>query len=412
MKKVLLSFLLVLIFLAFGAPSSVWANSQFERLSAGTTIESDYIRAAQSIQIDGVIKGDAFLMGGIVTINGKIDGDLFVIGGKVNVNGEVGNNVRIIAGDVIINSPIGRNIALICGNCAVSRQSSIEGSVLVGGLNMDLYAQKVGRGLRYFGSRLYLNSPVASETFVVANREFLLGPQASISGELKYTGNQEVVIESGATVAGSIVYQKTNQGENYPRFFGAQNIFGWFQKIRPLVDFLGFFAALMVGFLLLGLFPRAFEKVSSAIENKPYASLGWGVIIVLMVPTMALLFAVTIVGIPVSFVLLIIAYVLWTLAQYFVAFFLGRKILLTKFGERRGWALFLGLFILYLLGLLPVIGVLVKLILVLFAIGAVVPAYKQPALVEQTPLPFESKPSISPSIGEVKHSRGRPRKEN
>ena len=172
-----------------------------ELLKSGDVIDSDFIRAGDTVQIDGEIKGDAFLAGGIVTVNGQIDGDLFVLGGKVNVNGRVGNNVRVLGGDVSLNSPVGRNVLILCGNCTVTRQATVEGSLIGGGANLELSAAKIGRGFRFFGNRLYLNSEINSEAFVVADREFLLGPQASISGNLKYTGNQEAIVQPGATVA-------------------------------------------------------------------------------------------------------------------------------------------------------------------------------------------------------------------
>lgn len=386
--NILLLFSFFTFLFSFFSPVLAQGN---ELLTSGQVIEADYIRAGQVVQIDGEIKGDAFLVGGLVTINGKVDGDLFVLGGKVNINGPVGNSVRVLAGDVTINSAVNRNLLVICGNCTVTRQTAIGGSLIAAGGNMELSAPKVGRGFRFFGSRLFLNSEVANEAFVVADREFLLGPQASISGNLKYTGNSEAVLESGATVGGNISYEKQKQGENYPRFFGARTILDSYKKIKPLTEFLGFFVSALVGFILLGLFPRGFEKVTRAIENRPYASLGWGIIVLMGLPVVMILFALTIVGIPVAAVLLLVAWIVFLGAQYLAAFFVGRKIIMSKFGERRGWALVLGLFLFYLLGLIPILGNLVKIILMLFALGATVLAYKQPVIVEQRPLPYKYK---------------------
>ncbi len=381
-------------------PRPVYAQGENELIASGTVIDSDFVRAAQTIQVDGEIKGDAYLAGGLVTVNGKIDGDLFVLGGKVNVNGEVGNSIRIIGGDVNLNGPVGRNVAVVCANCIVTRQATIGGSLLATAANMEISTPSVGRGFRFFGSRLYLDSTVGNEAFVVADQQFLLGPRASVSGDLKYTGNSQVVLEPGATVGGSIAYQKSVQSDSYPRFFGARTVLSTYDKIKPVTEVLGFFVSALVGFVLLGLFPRGFEKVAMAIENRPYASLGWGVIILLMVPVLVVLFSLTIIGIPVAVVLVVLAYIGWLLAQYLTAFFLGRKILLSKFGERRGWALVLGLFLITLLGLVPMIGLVVKLILVMFALGATVLAYKQPVIVEQRALPFEY----------TSRKRGRPKK--
>ncbi|MBI4099394.1 polymer-forming cytoskeletal protein, partial [Candidatus Microgenomates bacterium] len=291
------------VFLLVGLwPRGVYAQGN-ELLKAGEIIESDYIRAGNTVQIDGEIKGDAFLAGGIVTVNGKIDGDLFVAAGKVSINGPVGNSIRVLAGDVTVNGLVGRNILLVCGNCSVTSSAVVEGSLLTAGGNLEVSAPRIGRGFRFFGNRLFLNSEVANEAFVVADREFLLGPRASISGSLKYTGSTEAVLEPGATVAGNISYQKQIQDESYPRFFGAKTILESYKKVQPLTQFLGFVVSALIGFVLLGLFPRGFEKVVSAIENRPYASLGWGAIAAVAVPVVAVLFTITVVGIPVAVVL-------------------------------------------------------------------------------------------------------------
>lgn len=391
--------LIVILFLA--SSKSVFAQS-YELLPAGQTIDSDYIRTGETIQIDGDIHGDAFLVGGLVTINGKVDGDLFVLGGKVNINGSVGNSIRIIAGDVTVNSPIGRNALLVCGNCNLTRQTSISGSLLVSGGNLEVSAGKIGRGFRYFGSRLFLNSEINNEAFVVADREFILGPAASVSSDLKYTGNSQAILESGATVAGKISYQQNNKDDNYPKFFGARTLLSSYKRLKPLTELVGFGVSALIGFILLGLFPRIFEKTVQAWQRQPAASLGWGIVVALMLPLVVVLLAVTIVGIPVSIVLAIVAYMAWMLSQYLTAFFLGRKIMLPRFGERRGWALLLGLFLIYLLGLIPFIGTLIKLILVLFALGALVISYRQPAIIEQR------LPETSSFL--TKRGRGRPRK--
>src|SRR3989344_1042789 len=389
-KLLVISYWLLVLFLPVGFltlhPDQVLAQGENELLPAGNVIESDYIRAANQIQIDGEIKGDAFLMGGLVTVNGKVDGDLFIAGGKVTVNGEVGNSVRIAGGDVVLNGPVGRSVLLFCRNCSVSRQATIAGSLIVAGGNADVSAPVIGKGFRYFGGRLYLNSPISNEAFVVADREFLLGPAASISGDLKYTGNSEVVVQPGATVAGHIAYEKINKDEQFPRFFGAKTIFSAYDRFRPIVDLVGFAVSALVGYVLLSLFPRFFEKVVTAIERQPYASFGWGVIVLLAIPVVAVLFALTIVGIPITLLLLIVGYVVLVMAKYLMAFFLGRRVLLARWGERRGWAMVAGLVIFYNLGLVPVVGGLVKLLLMLFALGAMVLSYRHKEIFEQDAL--------------------------
>lgn len=391
MKKVLIIFLFFL-FLSNFHPRSVVADSNFERLETGQVIDSDYIRAAQTIQIDGTINGDAFLVGGLVTVNGPVQGDLFVAAAKTNINGPVGGSIRILSLDSAVNSAIVRNALVLSLNSSITKNASIGGSLLAASSNLDVFASNIGKGVRFFGNRLYLNSQIDKEVFVVADQEFILGPKSSISGILKYTGSKKLVSESGATVSGTVIYDKTSSSsDEAPRFFGAKALLQSYKQVKPITDFFGFLITALIGFILLGLFPSGFEKVVMAIENKPYASLGWGVVVLVSVPILVVLFALTIVGIPVSVVLLLIASIVWVLAQYLMAFFIGRKVLAKRFGERRGWALLLGLASIYLVGMIPVLGSIVKVFLFVFALGAIILAYRQPVIVGPRIIPFETK---------------------
>jgi cytoskeletal protein CcmA (bactofilin family) len=396
----------MIFFLALAfSPVRVFAQSENEFLPSGTEINSDYIRLANVVQIDGEVHGDAFLVGGVVIVNGKIDGDLFVFGGKVTVNGLVGNSIRIIGGDVTINSTVGRNTLLVCGNCLVTKQASISGSLLAAAGNLELSAGAIGKGFRFFGNRLYLNSEIANEAFVVSQQQFVLGPNASISGDLKYTGANQAVLSQGATVSGSITYEKNNPEGDFPRFFGAKSIFDLRDRLTPVVNFGFLIIALLIGFLLMGIFPRWFEKSVQAMEKKPAASFGLGLISIVTVPVVSVLLAVTLVGIPVSIVAILIGYSLYVLAGFIAAFFIGRILLVRFLGERRGWALTVGLVIFYILGFFPYIGQLLRLLVTTYAIGGIVLSYRHPEIYNTEHLDQLSKMSEFKNVKVFQKSR-------
>ncbi len=403
MKKILL-LLLYFTFSLFNFQNVVF-GATVEVLSKGQTIDSDFFKVGNTVLIEGDVRGDTFLAGGLVTVNGNIDGDLFIAGGKVNVNGSVSNNIRIMGGDVTISGKVGRNVLLLGGNLTIDKQAAIGGSLIAAGGNLDLSAAEIGRGFRFFGSRIYLNTRVSNEAYVVAQEQFMLGPQASVAGNLKYTGKQAAVLEPGATVSGTILFEPQAKDEQFPRYFGLQKYFDAFKRLKPLTEILTMVVSFIIGFILLGLFPKGFEKAIMAMENRPYAVFGWGIITILITILVVFLLTITIVGIPLAFFTFLISIFVAFIARFIIAFFVGRKIMLTKFGERRGWAMVLGLIVFTVLGLIPYIGTLIHWLLLTFAIGAMVLAYRQPVIFEQRPLPFEK---IATSFKKPK--RGRPSK--
>jgi hypothetical protein len=185
----------------------VYAVNETFILSKDEVIDSDYLKAGDNLVINGTIKGDCFLTGGIIDVNGNIEGDLFVLGGKIIINGKIGQSLRIMGGEVDINGEVGRNVAIIGGNVSVNKSATIAGSLLSAAGNLNINSSKIDKGVRFFGARMFLNSFVSKDVFVVTNQELILGSEASIAGSLKYTGNQMAIFEKGATVSGQILYE-------------------------------------------------------------------------------------------------------------------------------------------------------------------------------------------------------------
>lgn len=368
-------------------PSIVLAVDETFRLDSSQVIDTDFVRLAKNIQIDGNIRGDVFLIGGSVTVNGNIDGDLFIIAGKAVINGNVQNNLRLLSADAIVNGQIGRNVLGLCYGCSFSKLSDINGSFIAVANSLDLGAKSIHKGIRFIGNKLYMNGIVSGDTLVVIDEEFLLGPTASISGNLKRAGAGQFILEPGATVSGIISYQQDDNASEFPRFFGTKALLQWQKKLKPITDLFGFVINVLIGFVLLGLFPKSFEKGITAIETQPYGVFGWGLLIAFMVPLLTILFALTIVGLPVSILILIISYSLWIVGQYLIAFFIGRKVLLKRFGERRGWSIFVGLLVFYLFGKIPYLGFSIQIMLIIFALGAMVLSTKHRTLIEENLVP-------------------------
>ena len=103
------------------------------------------------------------------------------------------------------------------------------------------------------------------------------------------------------------------------------------------------------------------------------AMLGWGLIVLIVFPLIGLLLAVTILGIPLAGILFLLYLLGLLVGKYFVSLTLG-KYLFTKYQ----WSLantwqkqFLtGLVLITLLGLLPVLGPIVKLVILIIGMGS------------------------------------------
>src|SRR5689334_4367934 len=142
--------------------------------------------------------------------------------------------------------------------------------------------------------RIRLTGRVDGDVIAVSDRA-VLGPRARVGGDLRY-GDERPVLAPGAKVAGKI------SNENWA---DTANGWGW---VSSLAWWLAVsVSTLIVGLLLVWLAPRALYAAARAVSEHFGATIGWGVLIAIAAPLLAVLALVTLVGIPFGIGLLLAA---------------------------------------------------------------------------------------------------------
>ena len=128
-------------------------------------------------------------------------------------------------------------------------------------------------------------------------------------------------------------------------------------------------STLIVGVLLVWLAPGALYAAERAVRERLGATIGWGVVIAIGVPLLAVLALVTLVGIPFGVALLLAAIPVLLVAYATTAWIVGRRVLRNR--STSPWAALLaGWGILRVLALIPVAGELVGLAATVVGLGA------------------------------------------
>ena len=107
-------------------------------------------------------------------------------------------------------------------------------------------------------------------------------------------GAEAVKVEQGATIGGDVRQDVAFT----PR--GSLSVLGALLGGAAIA-----FSTLLVGLLLLLLAPRGADRVASAARSAPIASVGWGIVLAIGLPLLAVLAAATIVGLPLGLSLLL-----------------------------------------------------------------------------------------------------------
>lgn len=377
MKRMLGSIVFSFLILIFLCQPVVAKETDTIIIGKDEVVSSDLVKYGSSLLVSGKVDGDAYLIGGLVNFDGNVTGDLFVMGGKLNIGGQVGGSLRVAGGDVNINSKIGKNLTVLGGNTQIAK-IAIPGSLLVAAGNLDDRAE-VGLGGKMAVGRGYLDGSFGRDVKMVATDELILGPNFVANGLFNYGGNKEAKIDKNAKITGGITYDKNLKvmPGNLSYAFRQGNMTSVLKKVRLTTRGVSFLFTFIIGFLLIKLIPEKSRRFMELFEQKIITSFGWGLLSIVLSIVLIVFLCATIIGIPLALLYILIFIIMVFLAKIIGSLVLGRKLLNTlNLGERRGWALLIGLIIYYLISPLPVAGIIFRVLIITTSLGVFIVYYK------------------------------------
>ncbi len=389
-------------------------------IGPGEVIEDDLYVGADTITIEGTIKGDLIAGGGEIIINGTVEGDFWGSAGYITINGDLQDDVRI-AGGVLT---LGPN-AQIADDVFAAGYSfdAMDGSTTGGALFWWGYqAEVAGEVEEDFGGAMAsleiagsiggsvdvdVGEPdpdfEASQSFFqtwmpapMMPPGFRVTEGAEIGGKLAYTSGSRGEIDAGAEIVGGVAYQTpvpspVEVEEMRVEVLTPQQVaLSWFLgQLRRLM------ALLLVGLLLVWVFPSSVREAATTLQTKPWSSLGWGILVIIFVciavPVVGFLMivldiifgvlgfgglVVSITGLGVlTNVAIIVGFLIAAgyISKIVFGFLVGRMIL-ERIRERGGtgrvWPLVLGTVIFALVRAIPILGWFIGLIVTLLGLGA------------------------------------------
>lgn len=216
---------------------------------------------------------------------------------------------------------------------------------------------------------------VVDESAVAVGGSIYLKPDAVVREDAVSIGG-DIIMEAGAEVRGDLV-----EVDDF-------NISGFFNRFGPHLPwhmpwhgpwFFPWYS--LVGFIALGLIivllvPRQVDLVTTTLEKETLKSLLFGLLACILFIPAVVAMAVSVLGIPLIPVLIIVALLAAVIGYLAVSNLLGRRTLATlnKPTPTTVVATLLGLVILALVGLIPLLGWMIKSLVALLGFGAVLVA--------------------------------------
>jgi cytoskeletal protein CcmA (bactofilin family)/uncharacterized membrane protein len=342
-------------------------------LPAGTVYNGDYFAFGSSVEISGTVNGDVYVFAEQVIIDGIVHGDVLGAGGSIDIAGKVLNNCRLIGGQVLISGEVGKNITAIAGNLQLLGSSSVGGNLVAIAGNLDL-AAKVGLDATILASNLRVASQVKNDLLGYVG-QMRLTSKAVIGGDLDYRTNTPILIDPGAVIRGTMTH--------HPSFVHELVKGTWIQGLlvgsKVLAILMNFIYTFVIGIILIKIFPKNLEAAIQSLNQHPFKSICYGIVLLILVPLAALVLLMTILGVPFALTLLAANIIGFYTAKVYSIFWASNWVF-GKVGMKanRMPAFLSGMIVYFCLTAIPIFGTVLAFVFMLFGLGAgVLAQYKR-----------------------------------
>ena len=340
------------------------------------TIGGDLDALAADMTINASIGGDANIAAADISVAGSVGGELNAAAADITIDAGVGGDVNAAGANITLNGATGQDLSAAGALVTFAGSASVGGDAEIAGREAEM-AGVIGGDLEARVRELTITGQIAGDAEIKAET-LRIGPDAVIGGALSVRGPNEPEIAEGASIAGGVDYEFADfESERFGEFDGV-NID--FDVGPPSWAFGGAFAvsAFVLGALAALIAPRSVGGIASTFRRRPWVSGLLGLVVLAFSPiiilTLFVLLAITIVGLPLGLILLLAFPVLLFLAYAFGGIAVG-DIIFNRSGGRLGlgWrilSLFIVLAAIGALSIVPVIGWVLGPVVLCIGLGA------------------------------------------
>lgn len=331
------------------------------------------------IVISGNVGGDVKARMGEVIVDGSVGGNLTADIGAVSVGGNLGGDINSGFGELIINGAVAGNVYSKGGNVVIN--GIVEGDVTLEQGVVELGPEAAVSGRIYVGRGLIEKA----ESAIVGELE--IGEELSaaelnktVSGTEDDSGydfdgvDSNIISEITEEVTGAVertirevgfVPHRTGHWPYYPQPFS-----GFYGGVaRGVINMLIMFA---LAALTYTLFPRQVKRAGAAVSENTGPVVGWGILTIVLAIPLAILLAITLIGIPLIIIEVIMLAAAAILGYSGIVGLVGGKIIESASNKTVNplAAIAIGVLVIGLIAMIPFVGALVSLAVYTLAVGA------------------------------------------
>lgn len=326
-------------------------NTEDESINSDSTawVQNDLFICEDTVVVDNIVDGNAFIIGKDVTISGEVGGDVFVIADKLTVEeGYVYSSIFACANEINVNGVI-YDIYALCNNFTLSEDGFVY------------------RDLKVAGNTINISGKVKRNAFLTAT-SYNITETALIGGNLEYSANEDI------TIPDDIVTGEVNRKDVKVEEESDNNVVSIILSyVSDLVKTLVY--TFVVVLLLLWLAPKFVDRLGKMSLSKDFASLGIGLAAIAVTIIGGIILLITIIGIPLVVSTALLLAILIAISFSITSIFFGN--LFAKLLKLEGKVKFVlitlaSALVLWVICQIPFIGGLASFLISLFGIGATI----------------------------------------
>lgn len=320
-----------------------------------TAVTHDAFMAGYDVTLKAPVAGDAHLAGYNVAVDAAVSGDIYAAGFAVNLNGAIGGDVTAIGNTVRLaaGEPVNGNVRLAGETISIARP--VNGAALTASRTLSLDTAISG-DFNFYGEFLTFGPAARVDGILTirAPREIPVPATVASADRVKFEllATPDYVSEAGKTAEHAV-------RSVWPAIWGAA---------------LWWLFLFVVGAAIIALAPRGVPALEAAAARRPLRNFLVGILGFAAVVGLVPVFAMTLIGIvllPFVLIFVVVACALaYTFGAYLIAIRIMQAMLPIDSAAKRIGVLAAGLLAGGLLGMLPVLGWLITLLLLVFGFGA------------------------------------------
>lgn len=274
--------------------------------------------------------GDLFVGGHIVTLANPVHGDVFAAGERVTANAPVEGSLhagaryvmlesnvigsaRVFAQQIALNGQVGRDLVGIGQDVRLHADSRVGGDGYLFG-DLIVVDGTVGDDLHASGDVIRINGQVNGDATLRAGT-IVIAETAVINGDLRYASGTTPQIDPAAKISGQIRALEPSPDVNEEPTLLRQI---WGKSLNWL-------RALLVAALLFLVWPFLPNRIRRSMHEAWWRPGVMGIVALIVVPVVAILVMVSVVGLPLGALALWVYAGMFYLAQIFVGSWIGQE---------------------------------------------------------------------------------------